>query len=54
MLDAGKKYEILEEYVSEEALNLIVNWAGSNHEVLDFIADEYSIDFDEYENEWVD
>ena len=39
------KYALLAQHVDEKAMKLLINFAGYCDEVLDFIAEEYGIEF---------
>lgn len=44
-MDIDAKYHLLAQVVDEKAMELLINFAGYCDEVLDFIAEEYGIEF---------
>ena len=50
----NEKWEIFETYLSSDQLfaaHVLTNYNGFNHETLDYLADEFEINWDEHEDE---
>lgn len=53
-MDTYKKWEQLEEQLTDEQLlaaHVLTNYGGLNHETLDYLADEFGLEWEEEEEE---
>ena len=53
-MNENEKYEVLEIALTPNDLNsanMVLDYSGFNHDVLDWLADEFGVDYDEYESE---